>query len=82
MRFLNLQVRGTLLYKIVRTVYRTAKNIYRKVFKIKLYNDQFKLKFLCNTESDLFVYSEIYGEEDAYQINKIQPIIDKELYWK
>jgi FkbM family methyltransferase len=57
-------------------VYRTAKNIYRKVFKIKLYNDQFKLKFLCNTESDLYVYSEIYGEEDAYRINKIQPIID------
>jgi len=73
---MNQRVKETLLYKILRKVYRNAKNSYRKLFKIKLYNDQFKLKFLCNSESDLYVYSEIYGEEDAYRINKIQPIIN------
>ena len=43
--------------------------------KMDLYSPQYKLSMLGLTPSDAFVFNEIYGKEDAYQRDRLVPLM-------
>lgn len=61
--------------EIARTVLSSAKKFYRQFVKKKIYNVEYGLNFVCMTNSDDYVYNEIFGTEDAYRRDDIIPRI-------